>query len=124
MHTTENRDYIRIDEQIIRIDEEIIRKRERNRRRNIHTWPDVHWDYTKYPYTLKARVFNKRFFLTDLTDKFRGNCVTPLPTINTYHFNNESEFLCRVMKIYLDFSISATCTLKSFTEIEEIKEIK
>ena len=37
MHTTENRDYIRIDEQIIRIDEEIIRKRERNRRRNIHT---------------------------------------------------------------------------------------
>ena len=54
MHTTENRDYIRIDEQIIRIDEEIIRKRERNRRRNIHTWPDVHWDYTKYPYTLKV----------------------------------------------------------------------
>ena len=41
----------------------------------------------------------------------------------TYRFNNKSEFLCGVMKIYLDFSISAACT-QSFTEIEEIKEIE
>ena len=59
----------------------------------------------------------------NLTDEFQGNCVTPIPTFNTYHFNNESEFLCRVMKIYLDFSISAACT-PTLTEIEEIKEIE
>ena len=37
IHTTENRDYIRIDEQIIRTDGEINRKRGRNRRRNAYT---------------------------------------------------------------------------------------